>query len=106
MDRVLDALDAVVDKQTFVGCLKVLAEDRADEVEKEKQDPSSAYGAGRNGWENGSIEALLESAAAWAGGLPGPNPVIVNGISIPGYTKPDDPWKRCADIIYAGKFYE
>jgi hypothetical protein len=48
----------------------------------------------------------LESAAAWAEDLPDPNPVIVNGISIPGYTKPDNPWKRCADIIYAGKFYE
>jgi hypothetical protein len=106
MDRVLDALDAVVDEETFVRFLKVLAEDRADEVEKEKQNPSSPYGPGANGWENGSIEAFLDAAAAWAEDLPDPSPMMVNGISVAGYTKPDNPWTRCADIIYAGKFYE
>lgn len=103
MDPVLDVLDAVVDEETFVRFLKVLSEDRAAEVEKEKQSPSSPYGPGAHGWENGSIEAFLEAAAAWAkdsrNGLPGLGEYA-------GYATPENSWKRCADIIYAGKFYE
>jgi len=43
-----------------------------------------------NGWENGTIEAFLDAAAAWA-------TASKNGLEF--YRKPDNPWKRCADII-------
>ena len=89
--------DAVCDEATFIAFLEALGNDRADEVEKEEANPSPPYCPGANGWENGSIEAFLEAAVAWAN-------ATKNGVE--GYTKPDNPWKRCANIIYAGKFYE
>lgn len=90
-------LDAVSDEETFLRFLEALAADRADEVEKEKLNPSSPYCQGANGWENGSIEHFLESAAAWGRDS-------ITGSQF--YDKPDNPWKRCADIIYMGKLYE
>jgi len=54
-------------------------------------------GAGVNGWENGSIEAFLGAASAWAEGS-------IHGLEF--YSKPENPWTRAAQIIHAGKFYE
>ena len=107
---VREALDTVVDEESFVRFLKALADDRADEVEKEKLSPSSGYASGANGWEHSTIEDFLEAVAAWAEVLPRKDSIDLvvdrNPITIPGYTRPDNPWKRCADIIYAGKIYE
>jgi len=89
--------DAVCDEDSFVCFLEALAADRADEVEKEKGKPSSPYGPGANGWENGTIEAFLECAAAWA---------RASSHGLRHYEKPENPWKRCADIIFMGKIYE
>ena len=90
-------LDQVCDEDSFVAFLSALAADRADEVVKEKMNPSSPYGPGANGWENGTIEAFLESAVAWA-------EASRNGLAV--YKTPTNPWKRCADILYMGKIYE
>ena len=59
-------LEAVCDEETFIAFVTALAADREEEVAKEKETPSSPYGPGANGWENGSIEAFLDAAAAWA----------------------------------------
>ena len=90
-------LDAVCDEGTFTAFLEALTADREDEVRKEKASPSSPYGPGANGWENGTIEAFLGAAVAWA-------TTSKNGLQF--YQKPSNPWKRCADIIYMGKIYE
>ena len=89
--------DAVCDEESFISFLAALAADREDEIHKERTSPSSPYGPGANGWENGSIEAFLDAAAAWAH-------ASKNGLE--SYRKPDNTWKRCADIIYMGKVYE
>src|SRR5687767_5076920 len=103
MDPLLELRNTVVDEESFVRFLKALSEDRADEVEKEKQKAFSPYTEGANGWQHSSIENFLDAAAAWAEDS-NRESTILNGL--PGYTKPTNPWKRCADIIYAGKFYE
>jgi hypothetical protein len=90
-------LDAVSDEDSFIRFLEALGADRADEVEREKETPSSPYGPGANGWENRSIEAFLESASSWA-------EASKYGLKL--YKKPENPWKRCADILYMGKIYE
>jgi len=90
-------LDAVDDEETFIAFVAALGADREDEVAKEKASPSSPYGPGANGWENGTIEGFLDAAAAWA-------TASKNGLEF--YRKSDNPWKRCADIIYMGKIYE
>jgi hypothetical protein len=104
--RILHA--AVADEESFVRFLQALAADRADEVAKEKLIPSSPYGPGANGWENWTIEDFLDAAASWA-------EASMNGFaqtydlsqnSWEPYSLPQNPWKRCADIMFAGKYYE
>lgn len=89
-------LDAVKDEDSFVAFLSALATDRADEVVKEEGIFSSPYGPGANGWDNGTIEAYLGAAAAWA----------EDWKRSPRYLPPANPWKRCAEILLAGKRYE
>ena len=90
-------LDSVRNEETFTAFIHALAADKADENRKEKFKASSPYGPGTNGWENGSIEAFLDAAAAFS----------TDWKDHPeGLPKTDNPWKRCARIIYAGKYYE
>ncbi|MDB0520960.1 hypothetical protein [Ralstonia solanacearum] len=91
------ARDAVTDEHSFLDFLAILAADWQTERDLEAAAPSSPYAAGDLGWENGSIGMFLEAAHEWgtasAGGLPL-------------YTPPGNPWRRAADILMAGKFYE
>ncbi|MGX1163844.1 hypothetical protein AB7M16_000110 [Bradyrhizobium sp. USDA 372] len=89
--------DAVSDEQGFIRLLRKMAFDRGDEQQKELAGPSSPYGPGANGWENGSIEAFLEAAAAWAEATQD-----TSGLE----AKAPDIWRRAAKIIVAGAFYE
>ena len=97
MTNLFDDAKAVTDEGSFIAFLELLAEDRADEVAKESVNPSSPYGPGANGWENGSIETFLERASAWAQDS-------INGLTT--YEKPTNPWTRCAQILLMGKHYE
>jgi hypothetical protein len=87
----------VSDEASFIRFLAALADDWEHERRKEAVAPSSPYGPGANGWENGTIGAFLESAAAWAEST-------ANGT--PFYETPDNPWRRCAQVLLAGKSYE
>ena len=98
-DSLRDARDAVSDEASFVGFLAALAADRIDEEKKERLNPSSPFGPGANGWENGTISQFLDSAVAWAISSQ-------EGLSLIGYNPPTNPWRRCADILYAAKIYE
>ena len=89
-------LNAVHAQDTFVAFVSALAAVRADEVRKEKASPTSLYGPGASGWENATIEAYLAFAAVWA----------QDWKSSSQYRPPTNPWKRCAEILYAGKGYE
>lgn len=95
--RLKAALDAVNDEQSFLHFLQALGEDWVDEQQKELANPSSPYGPGANGWENGTIGAYLEAAVAWG-------EASVDGLRF--YEKPSNPWRRAAQILHAGKLYE
>jgi len=98
MSAVLNKLaDEVHDEVSFVAFLKALARDWEDGRRQEAPHPSSRYSAAANGWENVAVGAFLEAASAWAEDT---------GLDTPTYTGPDNPWRRAARIIYAGKFYE
>ena len=98
-DRVLEALDAVVNEATFVEFLRVLTEDWERGEELEQQKFSSPYGPNATGWESATIGQFLEAAAAWAESSR-------DDLDVVGYPPPANPWRRCADIIFAGKVYE
>lgn len=87
--------DEVSDFQSFLRFVNWLASDRAEEVAKERVSPSNTYGPGYNGWENGTIEAFLDAAAAWAMDWYSAHP-----------PPPEASWREFAKILQAGKFYE
>ena len=92
-----DLLEKVTDQETFLRFVRALIGDRLDEEEKEPIQPSSSWGPGANGWQNGSIAAFLDAATRWAvdtemgerQGLP-----------------PGPSWKKFAVFLYHGKIYE
>lgn len=90
-------LDSVNDEQSFLRFLQALAADWEDEQQKELANPSSPYGLGTNGWENGTIGAYLDAAVSWGDSS-------IDGLRF--YEKPSNPWKRAADILHMGKLYE
>jgi hypothetical protein len=89
--------DQVVDEPSFLAFLAALAADWHDERGKEAIAPSPPYGPGANGWEHGTIGDYLDAAAAWGDS---------SRHGLPLYEPPRNPWRRCADILWAGKIYE
>jgi hypothetical protein len=85
-------LENVNSKKTFLEFVDALKKDLIDEIEKEKVNPSSPYGPGANGWENGTIETFLDAVHAFGQA----SPEIKE--------KPD--WKIFALLLLAGKMYE
>ena len=86
-------LDKVDSKQSFLEFVSALSADWFREEELEKQSPSSPYGSGALGWENGSVGSFLDAMEKWAADSR-------DKIS----EKPD--WNTFARILLAGKFYE
>lgn len=96
-NQLWEALQLVDDEETFLQFLLALRDDREASIEQEKTNPSSPYGADAGGWENTTIERFFDTAVRWAR-------ASVNGN--PFYTKSNNPWRRCADILFAAKGYE
>lgn len=91
-----ELIDQVKDRSSFLAFVSALIADREEEVEIEKHTPSSPYGPGARGWENGTIEAYLGSALAWAENSMGQDQEM-----------PEEPsWKAFAVFLYCGKIYE
>jgi hypothetical protein len=89
------ALETVSDEATFLRFVKALAADfEAETHEEATRGRTNRLGRGARGWENSAVDTFLEAAIAWAEDSRGTQPVSSN------------PWRRCADILYAGKGYE
>jgi|SRR6056297_1627869 len=91
-----DLLEQVHDRESFLAFARALANDREDEVRKERKSPSAPYSRGCNGWENGSIETFLDAAIAWT----------EDSIGLATELPMEPAWKSFAKFLYAGKFYE
>lgn len=97
-NRLWAAVHTVKDQGTFVAFCRELIADRDEEVRKEKTSPSSPWGPGANGWENGTIEQFLDAAVRWAES---------SGFGErTGTSSPANPWQQFARFLHAGKFYE
>ena len=90
-----DLADSVESEQDLPNFIEALKLDRNDE--EEKVSPSSPYDSGANGWENGNLVPFLGAAVAWG-------QASIDELEF--YKKTDNPWKRVAQILHAGKFYE
>ena len=91
-----ELLERVTDEQSFIRFIEALGADFASERLLEATSPSSPYGPGALGWENGSVDSFLEAAAAWADASR--RACMDAAVS--------NVWQRCAVILLAGKFYE
>lgn len=87
-------VEQVSDEATFIEFVRCLGRDFAQEARLEQTHPSSPHGQGALGWENRTIDSMLEAATAWAEDSRG------------NYDQAANPWLRCARILFAGKFYE
>lgn len=96
-NEVFEVLQSVRDEETFLQFLLALRDDREASIALEKISPSPPYGPEAREWENTTIERFFDTAVRWARDSVNGNPF---------YTKPDNPWRRCADILYAAKGYE
>lgn len=82
--RAVDQLPHVTDRQSFIVFVRRLQAERAD--------PQT-----RAEWENDTIEAYLEAAAAWAEDAPMQLPPLIDAAAI---------WQMFAHFLYSGKIYE
>ena len=89
--------DEVEDEKSFLEFVRLIGEDWIDEKDKERKVPNQPYSPGANGWENGDIGSFFEAAHAWG-------ETSINGHY--GYKKTNNPWKRVAQILRAGMYYE
>ncbi|WDR37803.1 hypothetical protein NN484_08705 [Pseudomonas serboccidentalis] len=93
-DDLDELLESVSDEQSFIAFIQALGTDFARE--RSVSEPLSPYGRGALGWENGSVDAFLEAAGAWA---------IASSRQAADVSSANV-WQRCASILLAGKFYE
>jgi hypothetical protein len=96
-DELFQVLESVNDEETFLQFLLALRDDREASIAQEEVTPSSPFGPDARGWENTTIERFLDTAVRWARDSVNGNPF---------YKKPDNPWRRCADILFAAKGYQ
>jgi hypothetical protein len=91
-----ELVNEVESRETFIRFLEALAEDWEDEKRIEKVRPSPPYSSGALGWENGTIGAFLEAAAACGAATSDMGGIQPNA----------NAWREAAEIILAGKYYE
>jgi hypothetical protein len=96
-NELYEALQSVHDEESFLQFLLALRDHREASIELEKVTPSSPYDPDALGWENTTIERYFDTAVRYARDS-------VNGN--PNYTRPDNSWRRCADILYGAIGYE
>jgi hypothetical protein len=86
--------DDVSDFESFIRYVRWLMADRLGETEKEPASPRHPTDAGANGWQNGTIEAFLDAAAACA-----EDNARIHG-------EPSPSWTQFARFLEGGKTYE
>jgi hypothetical protein len=84
--------NTVHDEASFLLFVEALRDDWNSEQTVERENPSSPYGAGARGWENGTIGTFLDALVTWG--------------RESASDSPDNPWCRAAQLLAAGKHYE
>jgi hypothetical protein len=87
--NLIDYLENVNDKETFIEFVNALVEDRS-RAEKIEQQNIENYPGRRSGWHNTNIESFLQSALVW----------LVDS------DRNEPSWKLMAEFLYSGKIYE
>ncbi len=99
-DELPELLKRVRNRSTFLVFVRALERDRRAAAELERASPSSPYGPGARGWENGTIESFLESAVGWAEDV-----MPLRGARAAWFPAAPS-WAAFARFLYMGKLYE
>jgi hypothetical protein len=91
----IEHLEAVHDRESFLSFVQALIWDREDSVAKENQAPEAQRGYGAFGWQNTTIEAYLEAALRYVQEHPEDRDI-----------SPEPSWKAFAEFLYVGSIYE
>ncbi|PBW54056.1 hypothetical protein CJU07_23810 [Pseudomonas aeruginosa] len=89
--------EQVEDEAGFLRFLAALAADWEEDRRFAAANPPKPFGPSPLGWENGSIGGFLDAAATWGED---------SRDGLPGYSRPENAWRRAAQLMLAGKFYE
>ena len=81
--------EQVEDEAGFLHFLAALAADWEEDRRLAAANPL--------GWENSSIGGFLDAAATWGED---------SRDGLAGYSRPENAWRRAAQLMLAGKFYE
>ncbi len=93
----LKLLNKVKDESSFLKFIKELLNSRLEDIELEKNKPTSLYAQTKNEWENTSLEGFLKAAIAWAeDSYFGRNQGLDD----------KNPWKKFAQFLFCGIVYE
>ena len=84
-------------KRVSCASLAALAADWEEDRRLAAANPPKPFGPSPLGWENGSIGGFLDAAATWGED---------SRDGLPGYSRPENAWRRAAQLMLAGKFYE
>lgn len=82
MSEIFEKLEIITDEKSFLEFLMLLSED---------------YNCNTFEWQNTDVSSYLEATYDWGR-------ASIEGLEF--YRKPDNIWKRCAEILYMGKIYE
>lgn len=86
-ETLFELVNKVENEESFLNFINELRKDRIKYIENKSFEE----------WQNETIEDFLERAHEWG---------IESKDGLQYYEKPQNPWKRCAQILYMGKIYE
>jgi hypothetical protein len=89
-----DALDLVVDRETFLDFVATLAREREEAERMERDEPERYMLGGALDWQNSTISTFLDAAAEC---------LIANRDRD---SSGEPSWKAFAEFLYGGKIYE
>ncbi len=96
-DKTVEALECVVDGQTFLVFLKALLADWRVAKSSEEEAPADPYTT-MYGWENLDIESFFEAVIAGSED---------HKLGFPeGTFSNNNPWRQAAEALLLGKLYE
>ncbi|WP_105620032.1 hypothetical protein [Vallitalea okinawensis] len=82
MGELKKKLEKVIDEESFLDFLRCLSIEYSNKYQE---------------WCSNSIDVFLECSAEWG-------QASINGLKY--YEKPNNVWRRCAEIIFMEKLYE
>jgi hypothetical protein len=94
--KVIEALDKVKDRESFVAFVWALIEEREQAEKLEREKPGYFSYGGALGWQNSTISSYLSAALS----------CVEDSESLGENISEEPSWRAFAEFLYSGKIYE